>query len=130
MTYIPELDRRFILCNNPWSDHYGHVLDSLHSCQEFGVECPVGEEGLNPGMIEIREDRLREASKLSLELSKVWENATPRLRNALLRAFYRYKGRKPLELLTDTELYAITGIGKKLLAEIRKVIPQPEGGSV
>ena len=47
MTWIPELDRRFILCNNPQSDHYGHVLDSRHSCQDFGVEAPEIEEVKN-----------------------------------------------------------------------------------
>ena len=43
MTWIPELDRRFILCDNPRSDHYGHIVDSRHSCQEFGLQAP--EEG-------------------------------------------------------------------------------------
>lgn len=40
MTYIPELDRRFILCNNQRSDHYGHVLDALHCCEHFGQQTP------------------------------------------------------------------------------------------
>ena len=40
MAWIPELDRRFILCNNPRSDHYGHIVDARHSCGEFGLQAP------------------------------------------------------------------------------------------
>lgn len=50
MVYIPELDRRFILCNNPRSDHYGHILDARHACGEFAIEAPEGEL-INPETI-------------------------------------------------------------------------------
>lgn len=40
MQWIPELDRRFILCINVWSDHFGHVLDCRHSCQDFEIDPP------------------------------------------------------------------------------------------
>lgn len=44
-TYIPELSRGFILCSNPRSEDYGHVLDAHHSCGEFAIEAPEIELG-------------------------------------------------------------------------------------
>ena len=40
MVYIPELDRRFIVCNNPRAFDFGHVLDARHSCQGFSIQDP------------------------------------------------------------------------------------------
>ena len=57
MTWIPELDRRFILCNNPRSDHYGHVVDARHSCQAFGLEAPEDIAWFNPGEVMIEDGR-------------------------------------------------------------------------
>ena len=32
-SYVTELGSRFIICQNPESEHYGHILDGkLHTC--------------------------------------------------------------------------------------------------
>jgi len=111
MTWIPELDRRFILCNNPRSDHYGHVLDARHSCQDFGLQPPVD----NVDLAKQEQDKLR--GKVS-----------QRVFYAIGRAYAGYRLAKPLEELKDRDLYRIRGIGKKSLAEIRRVIPEGENG--
>lgn len=53
--YLAELGRRFILCINPRSDHYGHVLDARHSCQEFGLVAPDDLDWFNNPERTIRE---------------------------------------------------------------------------
>lgn len=108
MTWIPELDRRFILCNNPRSDHYGHVVDSRHSCQGFGLE-PPAEAGTSVDLVRS-------------ELEKIRGKVSHRAFNAIHRAYKGYWLSKPLEELTDRDLLKVRGLGQMSLAEIREVI--------
>jgi len=124
MTWIPELDRRFILCNNPRSDHYGHVVDARHSCQDFGLQPPVDIDWLNQGMIEVKTNVDLARSEQEKLRGKVSQGAF----NAIGRAYIGYHLTRPLEEVKDRDLYKIRGIGKKSLAEIRQVIPEGENG--
>jgi len=141
MTYIPELDRRFILCNNPRSDHYGHVLDSRHSCQEFGIQAPDDLEWNNPAAVRLNGPGPGGASmerliKWSHEEAEKYRDLVKcdqpgRVINSIARLYMQaYRKQKRIEDFTDREIRTQNGVGPGILAEIRKVIPSPGGENV
>jgi hypothetical protein len=117
MNWIPELDRRFILCNNPRSDHYGHVLDARHSCQEFDLVPPQDAEWFNDPEYEAR---------WAEESPKVIGVFPERIKNAIARGYCKGILHRPLEEVTDKQFLTVPGLGFVTLRIIRERIPGPE----
>ncbi len=135
MSWIPELDRRFILCSNPRSDHYGHVLDIRHSCQEFAIEAPAD--------LGIIRDQVAITSFESIEALVKWSHNEAekyrgrivgfpqpgRVVNAIARLqTYAFQQGRTIEDLTDREMLYQRAVGPRILAEIRQLIPGPGKG--